>query len=65
MCSDMRENMAAMLAHQEQHKELIDKHEEKLYNLEAYKNKTLGVVGILGVLFGSFAGWLIHIFTNK
>lgn len=59
---DMRIELATLITKQEQHRIEIDNHTEQIDDLSAYKNKTLGVVGIIGLVLGLFASWLISKF---
>ena len=51
--------IAKVVGQQENHKEILKTHEEKITVLDAYRNKTLGVVGIIGIFMGAIAGWVI------
>jgi hypothetical protein len=61
---DMRIELATSITKQEQHRIEIDNHTEQIDDLSAYKNKTLGVVGMIGLGFGTIAGWLITHFSK-
>jgi polyribonucleotide nucleotidyltransferase len=47
---------------QKSDREKIVFHASRIEVLDAHRNKSLGIVTILGILFGALAGWLIHIF---
>jgi hypothetical protein len=61
---DIKIELAKSIVRQEQHRAEIDEHEDRITILDAYKNKTLGIVGLIGVFFGVIAGWLVHILTK-
>jgi len=61
---DMRIQLATSITKQEQHRTEIDNHTYQIDDLRAYKNKTLGVVGMIGLGFGTIAGWLITHFSK-
>lgn len=61
---DIKLELARSIVHQEQHKEFIDKHDNRISILEAHKNKSLGIVATIGLIFGSIVTWLMHI-TSK
>lgn len=45
-------------------KETIIEHDLKITILDAYRNKTYGVIAVIGVIFGAIAGWLVSLIKH-
>ena len=64
MVFELKTEVAKVIGQQGNHKETLDRHGDKISILDAYRNKTLGVVGIIGIFMGALAGWLIHLLSK-
>ncbi len=62
---EIKGHLAGLIVHIEQHKEKLDTHEQKITVLDAYRNKTYGIIAVIGIFFGAIASWLVHTITTK
>jgi len=56
--------LAKIMVHGEYTKETLTEHGVKIEILDAYKNKSYGVIAIIGLIFGTIAGWLVSLVSK-
>ena len=57
--------LAKIIVHGEYTKETLAEHDAKIEFLDAYKNKSYGVIAIIGLIFGTIAGWLVSLVSKS
>ena len=57
--------LAKIIVHGEYTKETLAEHDAKIEILDAYKNKSYGVIAIIGLIFGTIAGWLVSLVSKS
>ena len=62
---DVKIEMAKYISRQEGHTSTLKTHSDKIDILDAHRNKSLGIVAIIGVFVGSIATWIIHLLSSK
>ncbi len=61
---EIRIEFAKTFVKQENQDKKVKEHEDKIYVLDAHRNKSLGLTAIIGAAFGSIISWLIHLVTK-
>jgi hypothetical protein len=57
--------LAKIMVHGEYTQKALAEHDAKIEVLDAYKNKSYGVIAIIGLIFGTIAGWLVSLVSKS
>ena len=56
--------LAKISVHSEYTEKRLTEHSDKITILDAYKNKSYGVIAVIGLIFGTIAGWLVSLISK-